>query len=284
MYIIRQQLKSIIVSKNFHRLLITTTDHLPALLTTSLLTMTFRPFSHLRRPTLTGKGGIFLASPVWILCHPVSYTLIIFSGYIDVVSAANIPDTVPEQPLRPGEVTRGGLTPPVPVSTWRMTPTVAGQIAPPASREGAIIRVAAFSSSLTDLFTYFFQSLGRTTDVLANRHAKRTPYRLPPTPPPSVMQSEFEASMVSVPGPGSLTEGISVPMRTASVARPNARPAKSRSRPSEAVNQVIMCAKDRFHMMLLTTNAMWPDVTAFFRAQEQLVSACKSYGMDDSKL
>ena len=79
------------------------------------------------------EGWNFSGEPGVDSLSPVSYTLIIFSGYIDVVSAANIPDTVPEQPLRPGEVTRSGLTPPVPVSTWRMTPTVADQIAPPAS-------------------------------------------------------------------------------------------------------------------------------------------------------
>ena len=79
-------------------------------------------------------------------------------SYTQDVSAANIPGVVPEQPLRPGEATRGVITPPVPVSTWRTALTGVDQIcAPSALRGGTVIRVVMFSSLLIFLFTFVFR-------------------------------------------------------------------------------------------------------------------------------
>ncbi|KAH9009022.1 hypothetical protein EDB84DRAFT_1446577 [Lactarius hengduanensis] len=43
---------------------------------------------------------------------------------------------VPQQPLRPGEVTHGGITPPLPLSTWRTTATSADRTHTPSTLQG----------------------------------------------------------------------------------------------------------------------------------------------------
>ena len=82
----------------------------------------------------------------------------IFSNYTHNVSTANIPGVVPEQPLQLGEVTHGGITPPVPVLTWRTALTGTDQICTPSALwGGTVIQVIMFSSLLIFLFTFVFR-------------------------------------------------------------------------------------------------------------------------------
>ena len=91
-------------------------------------------------------------------------------------------------------------------------------------------------------------------DVLANRHAKRTPYQLPPTPTPSQDSEAFSGVAIPVP----VTEGLS---RVQQVLRPS------------GVDAVITLAKDLFRFRILTMNAMWPDRHAFLQAHDELMGA-----------
>ncbi|KAH8999660.1 hypothetical protein EDB86DRAFT_3075729 [Lactarius hatsudake] len=141
---------------------------------------------------------------------------------------------VPQQPLRPGEVTRGGITPPLPLSTWR---TSANRTRAPSTSQGppGVIR-----------------STGMTTDVLVNRHTRRPPYRLPPSPAPSIVQCASNASS-SRSGRGTS--------------------ASAKSSEPDTSQEIIARAKEFFRLKLLTINAMWPDVTARVQAKDQLVAS-----------
>ncbi|KAH9059420.1 hypothetical protein EDB83DRAFT_2520510 [Lactarius deliciosus] len=145
-----------------------------------------------------------------------------------------------QQPLRPGEVTRGGITPPLPLSTWRTTATSADRTRALSTLQGpsGVIR-----------------SIGKTSDVLANRHTRRPPYRLPPTPVPSIDQCTSNAGSSRS---GSLARGTS-----ASIA----------SSEPDGGREIIAHAKELFRLKLLTVNAMWPDVIARVQARDQLVAS-----------
>ena len=98
-------------------------------------------------------------------------------------------------------------------------------------------------------------------DVLANRHAKRTPYRLPPTPTPSQDSEAFGGVAIPVP----VTEGSSSAGQGSSRAQQVLRPS--------GVDAVITLAKDLFRFRILTMNAMWPDRRAFLQAHDELMGA-----------
>ncbi|KAH9164632.1 hypothetical protein EDB89DRAFT_1912050 [Lactarius sanguifluus] len=82
-------------------------------------------------------------------------------------SMTNTSSLLPEQPLRPGEVTRGGIAQLLPVSAWRIASAGPDQPqVPSSSRSGPNV----------------IRGSGTRVDVLAHRHGRRPPYRLPPTP------------------------------------------------------------------------------------------------------
>ena len=172
-------------------------------------------------------------------------------------------------PLRPGEVTRGDITPTLPVSTQRIAAAnPAYQIRAPPTSRGAVIQVRImFISEL--FFSYLFQGSGTPIDVLANRHAKRAPYRLPPTPPPPLLTTSGASSSRL----GSVSAHTSAPRRGRSV----------RSTVPDGVWNVVTSAKRLFRLKILTVNAMWPDPTARLQAADQLKSARRTNGMESGK-
>ncbi|KAH8983930.1 hypothetical protein EDB92DRAFT_1819273 [Lactarius akahatsu] len=141
---------------------------------------------------------------------------------------------VPQQPLQPGEVTPGGITPPLPLSTWR---TSADRTHAPSTSQGP---------------PGVIQSTGMTTDVLVNRHTRCPPYRLPPTLAPSIVQCASNA------GSSRSGQGTS---------------ASARSSEPDTSQEIIAHVKEFFRLKLLTINAMWPDVTMRVQAKDQLVAS-----------
>jgi hypothetical protein len=199
-------------------------------------------------------------------------------------STANSRDVVTVMPLRPGEATRGGITSTLPVPTQRIaTATRTDQTrAPSTSQGGTVIRVC-----ITFLFGPFylsftpFQGSGTPIDVLANRHAKHAPYRLPPTPPLSITS---EASILGSSRRGS-TSGYSLEPTTtlAPTTTRRTQPGRSRHSLPNGVRDVIALAKSLFRLKLLTVNAMWPDSTARLQAKDQITSARRTMKMESRK-
>ncbi|KAH9018762.1 hypothetical protein EDB85DRAFT_2154261 [Lactarius pseudohatsudake] len=164
-------------------------------------------------------------------------------------STTNVSSLLPEQPLRPGEVTRGGIAQPLPVPAWRIAS--AGADRP--------------------------QGSGTRVDVLAHHHARRPPYQLPPTP---ALTSPSEASFPDNSRAGSPTEGTSTSTST------TGRTRAARTQPSQPVDcqEALSHAKRQFRLNLLTVNAMWPDLSAKVHADDQLASARVAYGLETGEV
>lgn len=107
-------------------------------------------------------------------------------------------------------------------------------------------------------------------DVLASRHARRAPYRLPPTPVSSISRSVSEAPAGS--------------RASLSIEEPSApgRTRRSRTNPDlpDGANEVITLAKSQFRLTLLTTHAMWPNIIARVQARDQLIAARITLNME----
>ncbi|KAH9034172.1 hypothetical protein EDB84DRAFT_1561508 [Lactarius hengduanensis] len=125
-------------------------------------------------------------------------------------STTNVSSLLPEQPLRPGEVTRGGIAQPLPVPAWRIASAGADRPQVPSSlRSGPSV----------------IRGSGTRVDVLAHRHARRPPYQLPPTP---ALTSPSEASFPSRQLEGWFAELKALPPRRA------LRGGRERREPSQA--------------------------------------------------
>ena len=118
----------------------------PTLWTTSLPMLLLSLLRHLTHPTLTRpEGGSPLVRPTQRIRHMASVMTIFNQSLLTfTISAANAPGPTLERPLRPGEVTRGGITPPLPRSMWRVT---GADPSAPSASSAAVIRVSVFSSS-----------------------------------------------------------------------------------------------------------------------------------------
>ena len=116
-------------------------------------------------------------------------------------------------------------------------------------------------------------------DVLANRHARRAPYRLPPTPVSLMSPSASAASTRSDSRAGPLNRGD--PALTIRMGR--VRRSRANAGLPEGALKVIALTKDQFRLTLLTVNAMSPTITARVQALDQLAAARLTLGMDASE-
>jgi hypothetical protein len=113
-------------------------------------------------------------------------------------------------------------------------------------------------------------------DVLANRHARRAPYQLPPSPVSSTLPTAFEASTSSGSHAGPLDR--EVPMLTMRTGR--VRHLRTKVGLPPGALAVIVDAKDHYCLTLLTVNSMLAPLTACLQAQDQLQASRLSLGMN----
>ncbi|KAH8985111.1 hypothetical protein EDB86DRAFT_2833237 [Lactarius hatsudake] len=165
-------------------------------------------------------------------------------------SMTNTSSLLPEQPLRPGEVTRGGITQPLPVSAWRIASAGPDQPqVPSSSRSGPNV----------------IRGSGTRVDVLAHRHGRRPPYRLPPTP---ALTSPSEVSFPDNSRASSPTSTLTSTMVRRQAAR------SQQSQPDDC-QEALSYVKHQYRLNLLTVNAMWPDLIAKVHANDQLLSVVR---------
>ncbi|KAH8987546.1 hypothetical protein EDB86DRAFT_2832244 [Lactarius hatsudake] len=167
----------------------------------------------------------------------------------------NTSSLLPEQPLRPGEVTCGGITQPLPVSAWRIASAGPDQPqVPSSSRSGPNV----------------IRGSGTRVDVLAHRHGRRPPYRLPPTP---ALTSPSEVSFPD-------NSRASSPTSTSTSTTVRRQAARSQQSQPDDCQEALSYAKHQYRLNLLTVNAMWPDLIAKVHANDQLSSARMDYGLE----